>query len=139
MNIARTDSNDSMQRPAPSTTHSSGVSTRCTGTPASRPIRVGEAAQHAATADELDALDEKILCQLGWRLREAGEHRVDHRRDDLVDRFADLFGSEHDGLRQPTHQLAAADLGANFVFGCAPPNPSTILMSSAVRSPIAMP
>src|SRR5215216_3540823 len=43
-----------------------------------------QAAQHAATTDELNAFDEKILRQFGRRLRETSEHRVDHRRDDLV-------------------------------------------------------
>ena len=69
MNITRRDSKDSRHLPAPSTTHSSGASTRCTGSCGLLGDALVEPAQHAAAADEVDALEDEVLGQLGRRLR----------------------------------------------------------------------
>ena len=97
------------------------------------------AAQHAAAADEVDALVDEVLRQLGRRLRQGAHDDVADRPDLLVDRLADLFGAEHDDLRQPGHEVAAADLGLVLVTASGTPEPMASLISSAVRSPIAMP
>ena len=58
-----------------------------------------EAAQHAAAADEVHAVEDQVLRELGRRAREARDHRVADRAQLLLDRAAHLFGHEHDRLR----------------------------------------
>src|SRR5581483_3010232 len=76
-----------------------------------------EAAEHAAAADEVDALDDEVLGQLGRRRTEALHHRVDDGAHLLVDGLADLLGRQDDGLRQTAHQVAAPHLGLDLVLG----------------------
>ena len=100
-----------MQRPAPSTTHSSGASTRCTGISVSGSMRQVEAAQHARRRRRGGCPDDEVLGQLGRRLGQAAHHRVDDGRHELVDRLPHLLGREDDGLGQAAHEVAAAHLG----------------------------
>ena len=115
MNISLRLSKFSRQRPAPSTTHSSGASTRCTGRSVSWRRPAVEATQHAAAADEVDAVEDQVLRELGRGLRQARDHRVADRADLLLDRAAHLLGHEQDRLRQARHEVAAAHLGLELV------------------------
>ena len=56
--------------------------------------------QHAAAADQVDALDDEVLGQLGRRLTEALHDRVDDGADLLLDGLPHLLGREDHGLRQ---------------------------------------
>ena len=115
MNMTFRDSNASMHWPAPSTTHSSGSSTRCTGMVGLLGKALVEAAQHAPAADEVDALHDQVLGQLGRRHAEALDDRVDDGAHLLLDGVAHLLGREHDGLGQAAHEVAAAHLGLHLV------------------------
>ena len=106
-----------MQRPAPSTTTSRGASTSWTGTSVSRLRRSVEAPQHATAADQVDAVDDEVLGQLGRGLAQAGHDRVDDRGDGLVDGAPDLLGRQHHRLGQAAHQLPAPDLGPELLGG----------------------
>ena len=74
-----------------------------------------EAAQHAAAADEMHAVEDEVLRELGRRAGEARDDRVADRAQLLLDRAAHLLGHEHDRLRQPRHEIAAAHLGLELV------------------------
>src|SRR5690606_19601227 len=73
--------------------------------------------EQRAAADEVDAVLDEVLRELGRRLADAGEHRVDDRVDRFGDGLPHLRGGEDDGLGEPGHQLAAPDLGAHLVGG----------------------
>src|SRR5207237_760458 len=75
-----------------------------------------EAPQHAAPADEVDALDDQVLGQLGRGASEALHDRVDYGPHLLVDGPADLLGREDHGLGQPTHEVAPPHLGLDLVL-----------------------
>ena len=72
---SRSVSNDSRHRPAPRATHSSGVSTRWTGTAVSLARRRGHAPQQRPAPDEMDALEDDVLGQLGGRLAQTAARR----------------------------------------------------------------
>ena len=117
MNMSLRRSKLSRHRPAPSTTVSSGRSTSCA---AHRRLLLDpqvEAPQHRAATDEVDALGEEVLRELGRRAGERLLHRAEDRLDRLVDRLAHLFGREHDGLGHAAHEVAAAHLGLVLVVG----------------------
>ena len=112
---SRTASKFSMHLPAPMTTHSSGASTRWTGSPVSSESRRSRPFSMAAAADEVEALAQQVLRQFGGRRPEAPEHRVHDRSHLLLDRFTDLFRGEDDGLGQAAHQVTPPDLGLHGV------------------------
>ena len=86
-------SNFSRHWPEPSTTEYSGFFARCTGMPVSAWItRVEPDQQRAATGDH-DAPLHDVGRELRRRLVERDLHRVDDRRDRLLDRLADLDAS----------------------------------------------
>jgi hypothetical protein len=74
-----------------------------------------EAAQHAAAAHEVDAVEDEILRELRWRAREARDDCVADRAHLFLDRAPHLVGHEHDRLRQARHEVAAAHLGLVLV------------------------
>src|SRR5437588_2903927 len=76
-----------------------------------------EPAQHAAAADQVDALDDEVLGQLRRRCTEALHDRVDDGPHLLVDGLPHLFGGENDRLRQSAHQVAAPHFGLHLVLG----------------------
>ena len=65
-------SKDSRHCPAPCTTHSSGVSTRWTGTAVASARRWVTPAQQRPAAREMDALENDVLGQFRWRVAQAG-------------------------------------------------------------------
>ena len=69
----------------------------------------------AAAADEVHAVRDQVLRELGRRAREARDDRVADRAHLLLDRAAHLLGHEHDRLRQAGHEVAAAHLGLALV------------------------
>ena len=115
MNRTLSDSNASRHLPAPSTTHSRGASTRCTGSYGLLRQALVEAPQHAAAADEVDALLDEVLGQLGRGVAEAADHRVDDGPHLLVDGLPDLLGRQDGRLGQPAHEVAAPHLGLHLV------------------------
>ena len=117
MNISRSRSNDSRHRPAPSTTVSSGSSESRTGTPGLVLDAPVHAPEQRATADEMDPHLEQVLRELGRRLREGELRRIHDGLHRLLDRLTDLLRVEHDGPRQPTHEIATAHLGLVVVGG----------------------
>ena len=76
---------------------------------------VVEPAQQRSAADEVHAVEDEVLRELGRRARQARDHRVADRAQLLLDRAPHLFGHEHDRLRQPRHEVAAAHLGLEVV------------------------
>ena len=109
--------------------------------PRSRPRAArSRPAQHAAATDEVDALLDQVLGELGRRLRRGRrctESTIAVTGSSIASRTSS--GERIDGLGQPAHELAAAHLGAHLVVGRRTPSRWTILISSAVRSPMAMP
>ena len=128
-----------MQWPAPSTTHSRGASTRCTGISVSCGDAQVEAAQHAAAADEVDAPHDEVLGQLGRRLAEAGDDRVDDGAT-LVSSMASRTssGERITVLGRPLMR-SRPRTSALYSSSVGHAEPMVILISSAVRSPMAMP
>src|SRR5438270_343364 len=74
-----------------------------------------EAPQHAAAADQVDALDDEVLSQLGRRRAQALHDGVDDGADLLVDRFAYFLGRQDHRLGQAAHQVASPHLGLDLV------------------------
>ena len=65
----------------------------------------------------MNTLHNEVLSEFRGRLSKTGEHRIDHRRNRLLYRPADLHWRQNDGLRQPAHHFATAHLRVDFVFG----------------------
>ena len=117
MNMSLRRSKLSRHRPAPSTTVSSGRSTSCARTAVSFSIRRSNPRNMAPPPDEVDALGQQVLRQLGRRAGQRVLHRAEDLLDRLVDRLAHLLGREHDRLGHAAHEVAAAHLGLVLVVG----------------------
>ena len=128
-----------MQRPAPSTTHSSGDVDQVHRDLGLLGDAVVEALQHAAAADEVDALQDRSWASSGGASPRQAIDRVDDGADRLVDRLAHLLGRQDHRLRQTAHEIATAHLGLELVLRVGHAEPIATLISSAVRSPMAMP
>src|SRR5919109_3151494 len=75
-----------------------------------------EALEERAAAGEHDPAVHDVGGQLGRRAVERLLDRVDDLHERLLERRAHLLGREHDGLRQPGDEVAAADLGLHLLF-----------------------
>ena len=98
-----------------------------------------EPPQQRSPAHEVDALDDEVLRQLWRGLRQASEDGVDHGRHRLVDGLANLAGVSTMVFGKPAHEVSAANLGTELTSRSDRPTQIVILISSAVRSPTAMP
>ena len=104
-------SKESRHRPAPSTTHSSGVATRCTGTSVSSASRLARPRSMAPPADQVDPLVDDVLGQLGRGLAQALDHGGHDQVDLVAEGVAHLLGGDHHRLGQAGRDLAPAHLG----------------------------
>ncbi len=73
--------------------------------------------QQPSTAHEMDPLDDQILRQFRRRLRQTGQHRINHGRDRLFDCASYFFWSQHHRLGETAHELAASYLRTDLVIG----------------------
>ena len=76
---------------------------------------LGEAAQQAATTNEVHAALQEVLGHFGWHLRQATRHRLNDLRNHFVDGKAHFLGGEVDVLGQAGDEVATAHLSTTFV------------------------
>src|SRR6202050_513135 len=70
--------------------------------------------QQRPATGQRDAAVHDVTGELGRALVERGLNGVDDHRERFLDGPADLLGGDHDRLRQPAHQVTAADLGVRL-------------------------
>src|SRR5215211_7869329 len=75
-----------------------------------------EALEQRAAAGEHDPAVHDVRGQLGRRAVERLLDRVDDLDERLLERGAHLLGRQHDGLRQPGDEVAAADLSLHLLL-----------------------
>src|SRR5437763_4767734 len=74
-----------------------------------------EALEQGAATGHHDPAIHDVRGELGRRTVERLLDRVDDRLQGLLERVANLLAREHDRLRQPRHEVAAADLGLDLL------------------------
>ena len=137
MNISFNESKFSRQRPAPSTTHTRGARDEMDGKVGLLREPAVEAAEHAAAADEVNTVQNEVLRELGRRLRDAiTASQMAPTCSSIAARTSSgtrrmVFGSPDMRSRPRTSALNSSATAAA--------EPIASLISSAVRSPMAMP